>query len=166
MQKTKYFTVNPEQEKERIKSSFADDLDTRDHLLELMDLIEQEKWEQAYDLLGGLWWRDRDPELECPRYEFIGNIESMGPWYSYLDLIKDILFSVDSKTKTVERTGDNGRIESQEKSKNDIEQVARAICMACEENPDHIGDARGNEKRWQDYIPVAEAAIEALNKGK
>lgn len=43
-----------------------------------------------------------------------------------------------------------------------IEAVARAICAACDENPDHQGDARGNEKRWMDYIKPAEAAIEAL----
>jgi len=42
------------------------------------------------------------------------------------------------------------------------EKVARAICIACEENPDHIGDARGNEKRWQDYLDCADAAISAL----
>lgn len=40
--------------------------------------------------------------------------------------------------------------------------VARAICEACEENPDHKGDARGNPFRWQDYLPIADAAIEAM----
>lgn len=44
------------------------------------------------------------------------------------------------------------------------ERVARAICQACQENPDHAGDARGNKKRWQDYVPVAEAAIEAIQE--
>ena len=45
-----------------------------------------------------------------------------------------------------------------------IERVARAICVACEEEPDHRGDARGNEYRWQDYKEVAEAAIRAVGR--
>ena len=44
-----------------------------------------------------------------------------------------------------------------------LEAVARAICVACEENPDHQGDARGNEFRWQDYRDVALAAINAFS---
>ena len=37
---------------------------------------------------------------------------------------------------------------------------------ACDENPEHPGDARGNQKRWQDYLPVADAAILATaNEG-
>lgn len=44
----------------------------------------------------------------------------------------------------------------------ELEQVARAICQACEENPDHQGDARGNACRWQDYIPMAKAAMKAV----
>ena len=43
-----------------------------------------------------------------------------------------------------------------------LEPVARAICRACEENPDHRGDCRGNEHRWEDYVPIAQAAIEAM----
>lgn len=43
-----------------------------------------------------------------------------------------------------------------------VEAVARAICVACEENPDHRGDARGNEFRWQDYRDTALAAINTL----
>jgi len=39
--------------------------------------------------------------------------------------------------------------------------VARAICVACDENPDAMGDARGNEFRWQDYLDTADAAIAA-----
>lgn len=42
-----------------------------------------------------------------------------------------------------------------------LEQVARAICLGCEENPDHQGDAQGNAYRWQDYILVAKAAMKA-----
>lgn len=41
------------------------------------------------------------------------------------------------------------------------ERVARAICAGCEENPDHLGDARGNDYRWQDYLDIADAAIDA-----
>ncbi|WP_186214793.1 hypothetical protein [Burkholderia gladioli] len=39
--------------------------------------------------------------------------------------------------------------------------VARAICSACGERPEHVGDARGNAYRWQDYLPSADAAIAA-----
>jgi len=42
---------------------------------------------------------------------------------------------------------------------NRLERVARAVCAACGENPDHPGDARGHTLRWQDYIEAAEAAI-------
>lgn len=42
------------------------------------------------------------------------------------------------------------------------ERVARAICLACHEDPDHCGDAQGNEKRWQDYLGCADAALAAL----
>lgn len=44
-----------------------------------------------------------------------------------------------------------------------VEAVARAICVACEDNPDHQGDARGNEFRWQDYRDTALAAISAFS---
>jgi hypothetical protein len=43
------------------------------------------------------------------------------------------------------------------------EAVARAICKACEENPDHPGDARGNPFRWQDYLGAADAAIAMMH---
>lgn len=43
-----------------------------------------------------------------------------------------------------------------------IERVARAICTACDENPDHSGDCRGNDFRWQDYREAAIAAIRAV----
>jgi len=42
------------------------------------------------------------------------------------------------------------------------EKVARAICQACHENPDHKGDATGNDYRWQDYLEAADAAIAAI----
>ena len=41
--------------------------------------------------------------------------------------------------------------------------VARAICTACQENPDHHGDARGNQYRWQDYLEAADAAMAAMS---
>jgi hypothetical protein len=43
------------------------------------------------------------------------------------------------------------------------EQLAKAICAACEERPESPGDTRGNQYRWQDYLPVAEAAKRALS---
>jgi hypothetical protein len=42
-----------------------------------------------------------------------------------------------------------------------INAAAIAICKACGENPDHAGDARGNDYRWQDYIEIAEAGLTA-----
>jgi len=51
----------------------------------------------------------------------------------------------------------------QEPTKTQIEAVARAICLSCEENPDHQGDARGNKFRWQDYKDTAKAAIDVLH---
>ncbi len=47
-------------------------------------------------------------------------------------------------------------------SMNVREKVARAICAGCHENPEHVGDAQGNKKRWQDYLSCADAAIGAL----
>lgn len=44
------------------------------------------------------------------------------------------------------------------------ERLARVICEACEENPDYKGDCRGNQYRWQDYAPVANAAIDAVRE--
>ncbi len=32
--------------------------------------------------------------------------------------------------------------------------LAKSICEACGENPNHVGDAGGNEFRWQDYLDV------------
>ena len=43
-----------------------------------------------------------------------------------------------------------------------IEAVARAICRASEENPDHSGDCRGNTYRWEDYKGPAVAALETM----
>ncbi|CAK0780942.1 hypothetical protein CCP4SC76_7640017 [Gammaproteobacteria bacterium] len=43
------------------------------------------------------------------------------------------------------------------------ESLARAICKACEENPDDRGDARGNDYRWQDYLDCADAAMDVFH---
>ena len=40
-----------------------------------------------------------------------------------------------------------------------IEKIARACCVACEENPEHDGN---NGPRWKDYSPCATAAIAAI----
>ena len=45
-----------------------------------------------------------------------------------------------------------------------IERVAIAICEGCEERPFQPGDCRGNEFRWQDYKPIAQAAITEAHK--
>ena len=44
-----------------------------------------------------------------------------------------------------------------------VEAVARAICVACDEDPDRRGDARGNDFRWQDYRDAALAALAAIS---
>lgn len=44
------------------------------------------------------------------------------------------------------------------------EKVAKAICRACDETPEHQGDCRGNRYRWQDYLPIADAAIDAYRR--
>jgi len=43
-----------------------------------------------------------------------------------------------------------------------IEKGARAVCIACHENPDHSGDAGGNQYRWQDYVDVFQAALSVI----
>ena len=44
-----------------------------------------------------------------------------------------------------------------------IEQVARAICVVSGENPDHLALYKtGNIFIWEEYIPEAKAAIQAL----
>lgn len=43
-------------------------------------------------------------------------------------------------------------------------QIARAICIDCEDNPDDVGDCRGNEFRWQDYLTCADAALNVLRE--
>lgn len=45
-----------------------------------------------------------------------------------------------------------------------IESVAKAICAACDEDPMHPGDCRGNDYRWQDYREPALAALQAAQE--
>ena len=42
------------------------------------------------------------------------------------------------------------------------EVIAKAICIGCDERPDHSGDASGNQFRWQDYLPIADGVLDAL----
>lgn len=42
------------------------------------------------------------------------------------------------------------------------EAIARAICSACDENPEQAGDAAGNPFRWQDYLKAADAALAVI----
>jgi len=44
------------------------------------------------------------------------------------------------------------------------EAVARAICEACDDEPDWDGEFSDNQYRWQDYLESAEAAIKAHNE--
>lgn len=55
---------------------------------------------------------------------------------------------------------------SEEYKPDEREAVARAICSACDETPEHKGDAQGNAYRWQDYLPAADAAIGAWQRGQ
>lgn len=44
------------------------------------------------------------------------------------------------------------------------EALARAICASCDEIPDHSGDCQGNQYRWQDYLPCADAALAVMSR--
>lgn len=44
-----------------------------------------------------------------------------------------------------------------------VELIARTICIGCEEQPDHQGDARGNDYRWQDYRSVAVMVLDVIH---
>ncbi|MBN2865608.1 MAG: hypothetical protein JXK16_06330, partial [Thiotrichales bacterium] len=45
-----------------------------------------------------------------------------------------------------------------------LEEMARAICIGAGKDPEHAGEATGNEFLWQDYLLVAEKALEAADK--
>ena len=62
---------------------------TQKKLLKLMDLVEKQKWDEAEAELNSKWWRGRDKNLECPRLEFVGLLNSEGAdnWDSYINLI-------------------------------------------------------------------------------
>lgn len=57
---------------------------------------------------------------------------------------------------------EEGEAEMNEAQEKLERQVARAICEACDEDPDAQGDCQGNDYRWEDYIKAASAAIEAM----
>lgn len=46
-----------------------------------------------------------------------------------------------------------------------VQEVAKAMCSACGENPLHAGDCRGNDHRWQDYMEPAMKLVEILGAG-
>jgi hypothetical protein len=94
--KTQEFVIDLAPERERIKQAFKKkrDWETRDHLNELMDLIENQEWQKAYDLLDGDWWQGRDTIKECSRLEFIGTYTCIdGTKISFLDLVYNFVFS-------------------------------------------------------------------------
>jgi len=89
IQKSFEFTIDTAKERRRINEGFKDNPETQKKLLQLMDLVEAEKWEEAERTLNDEWWDGRDEEQECPRLEFVGLLGSEGidPWTSYAQLI-------------------------------------------------------------------------------
>ena len=87
IQKTYKFTIDTAAERKRINKCFEDRKEIRDKLLQLMDLVEAEKWEEAERTLNDEWWNGRDEDLECPRVEFIGLLNAEGSWDTYANLI-------------------------------------------------------------------------------
>ena len=85
------FAVDTDKERKRIEKAFKKDLETKQKLNELMDLIEAEKWKEAWKELTGKWWQGRDKEQECPRLEFAGLLipssNNIDHWMSYIDLV-------------------------------------------------------------------------------
>ena len=68
------------------------------------------------------------------------------------------------RTREVQRgtAGDDGEGEMSDLR----EALARAICASCDEIPDHSGDCQGNQYRWQDYLPCADAALAVFEAEK
>lgn len=91
IEKTAQLTIDTALERKRINKAFKDDKETRQHLHELMDLVENYEWEKACKQLEGKWWQGRDEKQECPRLEFVGMIVTDSPffssWMTYIDLI-------------------------------------------------------------------------------
>jgi len=75
IQECKSFTINTAKERKRINEVFKDRGDIKVKLLELMDLVEQQKWKEASVELEREWWQGED-EHGCPRLEFIGLLEA------------------------------------------------------------------------------------------
>jgi hypothetical protein len=93
---TKTYNIDTQKERERINNSFKKERETKLKLLELMDAIEACDWTRCHSLLISKWWQGYDKKQECSRLEFIGGVDTVpeylfGAYYSYLDLIKDML---------------------------------------------------------------------------
>jgi hypothetical protein len=69
---------------------------------------------------------------------------------------------IPNQVRTNFRTQDEVDTEQRAAVDQKRESVARAICAARDEDPDHVGDARGNDHRWQDYLAAADAAIAVI----
>ena len=91
LQKIATITFDTSIERKRIAKAFRNRKDIRVKLDKLMDLIEQEKWEEALSELQSKWWSGRDDKDECPRLEYVGLIHHPSPhfsnWMSYIDLV-------------------------------------------------------------------------------
>lgn len=107
LRKTVECTFDTTVERKRIANAFKDQKDVQDKLYKLMDLVEREKWEEAYEELHGEWWDGRDTRQECPRLEFVGMLKHdshfFDIWATYLDLILNMrdypdVYKIVSKT--------------------------------------------------------------------
>lgn len=80
-------TIDLAKERKRINRAFASKKDekTKQMLHKLMDLIEQEKWEEAKKEIEGKWWIGRDKKRECPRREFIGYLNCVDNDMEFFD---------------------------------------------------------------------------------
>ena len=99
IQKASTFTVDTGAERKRIERCFKGDKTMRKKLLNLMDLVEAEKWKEAYKELEGKYWNGYDAEQECSRLEFIGLLEGEGDidgWASYANLIWNMVNRADN----------------------------------------------------------------------
>lgn len=105
----KTIEIDTSYERQRIDKCFKRDKDTRKHLHELMDLIEDCKWVEANNLLCNDWWQEYDPKGEHSRLEFIGGLHDKdGNWAGsvqddYISLIQKMLVFPDNyKVEKVE----------------------------------------------------------------
>jgi len=101
IQKSVTFTIDTGKERKRIQECFgnSDSKMMKKKLLKLMDLVEAEKWKEAYKELEGKYWNGYDAEQECSRLEFIGLLEGEGDidgWASYANLIWNMVNRADN----------------------------------------------------------------------